>query len=470
MPYAKRGFLFKYFDKIVCGVVAALLLAGIAYTLLRAGGLPQEIRPERISAQLDRIRSRLQEPPAEIPREDIDVTQVQAAEAVPVRPNVFVWTLPVQYPAIKIGTEKEHVLQFNAPLGADTVHLERGQGLIDIIEHPVDGDFRKVRIRTKGWENVATVVGKSGDRAHIYPVVVDSTVSKTAYAPGEVAVSDQVGSVRLRFKPDERIESEEVEVDFYEVWRRDWSSPLNEYAYHATVEVAETTGREGRQPEEPTRQPAGTPSGMPSGMQEQMRRRIEAQIPEYARRGGMQRGGEEAAAAEREEGYLVWTDNEADPGQRYSYKVRTVGANTFPTRGEFSSPTDVVEVVGSVDFRFTITSETTNSVRFEVVKDFQQLGAKIEKFWVGVGDEIGGIESTAGREENYLTGAILVDFQSAAVNPETGRRSSRVIYADAEGNLRELWSKEVRAESLWEKAESGGRGGRDMPRRPMRGR
>lgn len=174
-----------------------------------------------------------------------------------------------------------------------------------------------------------------------------------------------------------------------------------------------------------------------------------------------QRSRRQQQEAEQEEGFVRWRDAEAEPGNRYSYKVRTVGSNTFPSKGEFSQPTGVIDVLAGVDFRFTLTGK--DNVRFEVVKSPAAGGPPTtETFWVNVGDEIGGLETdpVGNRVRNFLTGAVLMDFHRG-IRPDTGMRASRVIYADAKGNLHQLWQNQVRAPDLWERAGS-------APARPRR--
>ncbi|MGD2175374.1 MAG: hypothetical protein PVJ27_08230, partial [Candidatus Brocadiaceae bacterium] len=63
MPVAKRGFLFRYFDRILCGVVAVGLLACIAYAVKRAASLPEQIRPNKISNDLQVLQRKKETPP-----------------------------------------------------------------------------------------------------------------------------------------------------------------------------------------------------------------------------------------------------------------------------------------------------------------------------------------------------------------------------------------------------------------------
>ncbi len=225
MPSVKRGLLFKYFDKFLCGLVALGLLIGIVYALSRASSLPEQIRPQAVNANVDIIRKRLQaaaKPLAATVPSPASLENVASPPAV--RGHVMIWDLPRLYPPIKVGLDKDFVLQFTnsdnsaaAPLGEGTVTVQAAQGMappVDVIAHPVDGDYSRVKLHSRAYvgpDGVATanVVGYEGRIAHIYPVIVDSSVNKTAYAPSLNVASAQ-GTVSLEIVPDARIAQEGV--------------------------------------------------------------------------------------------------------------------------------------------------------------------------------------------------------------------------------------------------------------------
>ncbi len=227
MPSLKRGFLFKYFDKFICGLVALGLLVGVVYALGRASALPEKIQPQNVNPFVDTIKDKLNGPAHALTASVPKALNV-LAKAPAVRPNIFIWPLPVEYPPIKVGLNKEFVLQFKAPLGEGSVTVQAREPIIDIVEHPVDGDYSKVKVRSRGFEGQAAVVGYEGLIAHIYPVIVDSSVNKTAYAP-TLKVAGQQGAVTLNIVEDPKIADEGVVVTYYEIWRRDWSDPLGKY-------------------------------------------------------------------------------------------------------------------------------------------------------------------------------------------------------------------------------------------------
>ncbi len=138
---------------------------------------------------------------------------------------------------------------------------------------------------------------------------------------------------------------------------------------------------------------------------------------------------------------------------RYSYKARVIGNNTFPTEGEFCDPVKV-EVLPDIDFRFRLT--TADSVQFDVVKAAGANSATKATFWRGVGDAIGDIVNnrTTGEQVNYSTGYVLVDIQPTATQSNKPGPAGRVIYADAQGNLRVLWNGETKADDLWDRLKA----------------
>jgi len=382
MPSLKRGFLFTYFDKIICGVVGLGLLLGIVYALNRLGPLPAEIAPENVSAQINKLQQKLRQPSQTL---NVQLPELTVADQVPpapaVRPGVFIWPLPVEYPPAKVGLNKTFVLQFKAPLGKGTVTVQRNEVLLDIVEHPVEGDYSKVRVKSKSWPGEAAVVGYEGDRAHIYTVIVDPAVNKTAYPP-TIRVTSRQGAVSLELVEDDRIAEEEVEVLYYEIWRRDWSDPLGDYELINEVDLSGRALRGATAPV-PARRTTVTPRP-PAGGYTGGR----PPVPAWARTGAVPPGmvpgtmpgapRATAAPAPAEKKGIPWQDNTVEAGRYYSYKARAVGVNTFPTEGEFCDPV-IVEVLSDIDFRFTLTSR--DMVRFEVVKAAGNTVRK-QNFWV----------------------------------------------------------------------------------------
>ncbi len=454
MPSLKRGVVFKYFDKFICGLVALGLLVGVVYALSRASALPEKIQPQNVNSLVQTIKGKLSGAAHPLTADVPNVNAVNVlAKAPAVRDNMFIWPLPVEYPPIKVGLDKEFVLQFKAPLGEGTVTVQAKEPIIEIVEHPVDGDYSKVKVRTKSFEGQAAVVGYEGRIAHIYPVIVDSSVNKTAYAP-TLKVTSRQGSVTLKIVEDPKIESDGVDIAYYEIWRRDWSDPLGEYTLVDEVDQAgnSLSGSANTGPGARRMTARASSAARPAP--------AAARAPAYAGPAALARGRRPAArpgvggmgtgataTAEPEVPGIAWTDQNVTPGDQYSYKARGIGRNTFPTDGDYCAPVKV-EVMPDIDFRFRLT--TADSVQFDVVKAVGESAKKIS-FWRGVGDEIGNIVDN---NQNYLTGYVLVDIQPTATQSNRPGPVGRVVYADDEGNLRVLWSGETKADTLWERLKA----------------
>jgi hypothetical protein len=330
------------------------------------------------------------------------------------------------YPKVTVGRNKEFVLDFEAPLTVGTVSVttqgEGGGELIALVEHPVDDDYSKVKLESFTQEGTANVRAQAGDGStHRYLVAVDRNAGKTAYPP-EVKLSSTEDAIEVKIIPNEQNTTDEVAVVSYEVWRRDWSDPLASFELAANVRAEDIapTGRE--------RQPAGA--------------------------GFAPFGPRAPGRTQTQEAGLVWNDRTVDAGESYSYKVRTVGDNTFPAESEFSDAI-LIEASPSVDFKWT--SSSLDKVGCDIVKSF---GGQIDQknFWVRTGDEIGGVASggAAVGDLNFKTGFFLVDFHRQVILPGIGV-TDRMVYADESGDLHERLRGQTKTD-LWDKVGA--------PRRP----
>ncbi len=442
MPVQSQGFAFRYFDKILCAVVGLGLLVGIGYGLARNAAFAERVNPEEIARDLTELRRRQDESPpaADEPRlgEEVLGALRRVESPRPVR-DTMLPPLPYVYSEQRVPPEESFELRFDSPLAPGSVLVEGNEFALDILDHPVDGDYRRVRVASKRWEERASVVGMDGDVKHIHPVVIDSEVGRPPYPPVEVRIAERREAVRLEFEPDPRVAQEEVAIRNYEVWRRDWSDPVGDYALVAAVAPAARA-----EPDTLRRQP-GVPTDLPPGVPEEVlreMRRRQQPVRQPVR--------PQPQEAEPDEDDLVvsWMDRDVEPGRRYAYKVRTVGHNTFPTAGEFTDPL-TAEILPNIDFRFTMPG--VDGVRVEVARQTEDGRTLTERFWVAVGDEIGGVrrDRRTGDVQDFTTGYTLVDFHARATVPGTGVPSSRIIYADRDGVLRERYRNETRIEEFW---------------------
>jgi len=431
MPVSKSGFLVKHCEKIACGVVALGVLFALGYVAMRARSVSAIASPEQMAADLARIRSRLQQGGSARAQQapmyaDAVLRQFAYVERPATMPdNVIFPPLPYSYPPVVVGVDQEFELPFDAPLDRGSVRIEGDPDAVRLVEHPANGDYSRVLLKS-GEEGKATVVGSAGGTRHERPVVVDARAGKTAHPPQEVTVTGMLGSVLLTIVPNPQNKDEGVEVASYEVWRRDWEDPLGEYHKVGNVQVgagAGSAGLTGR-----TVGPAA--AGMPPG----------AMMPPGA---GFR--GPTAARAGQQAG-IQWQDLDVKAGERYSYKVRTVGANTYPPTSDFTDAKSV-RVQSDADFRFS--GSLPGKVNFEVAQRTER-GVVRGQFSTTIGDEIGGVYQPPGMgvAQNLRTGAVLVDVQRSVVKPGGGI-SDRAIYADADGNLLIRWRKEEGSPALW---------------------
>ncbi|MCK4282789.1 MAG: hypothetical protein KAX44_00625 [Candidatus Brocadiae bacterium] len=432
MPVARQSFLFQYFDKMICGVVALAILAAVVYAYGRAGRVARVAPPARVREDIRLIEDRMEEPgPPETFRKKDYVTAIlkrleqRAVPRTMPADGVIYPEPPESYEPAYVGIDGEFVLEFDAPLDKGSVKVEGEEGLVELMAHPDGDDYKKVRLKSGAGEGEVTVAGMAGGLRHQYPVTIDSKVGKSAHPPVEIEVTAAQRQVTVTITPDPRNEEDDVEVVGYEVWRRDWVDPLGDY------------------------RKVGDVGGAAGGVG------LMARTPMAFGPGGPFMGARMTAAgagAQVAAGTVAWPDADVTPGEKYSYKVRTVGANTYPEAGEFTEPY-LVEVAPELDFRFS--SSRPGETRFEVARLSSVGISERGTFWVSVGDDIGGVlTSMRGGVNNLLTGAVLVDFHRNVMLPERRLISDRAIYADSEGNLFEQFRWRRGTESqFWDAVE-----------------
>ncbi len=446
MPVVKHGFLFAHFEKIVCGVVGLGILVAIVFVMLQLNSLSKVVSPDKAKGELNVIREGMARPATPVTPKDYATAIAQRFESTPtpqpLRAQVFFPPTDQKYAPVTVAPGKDLTLTFRSALLPGSVTVVGTEGVLQIIRHPVGDDYKKVEVRSLK-EGEAEVEGDVGAVKHIIPVVVNSSAGKTAYPPSKVAVLSKMGGVTLEIQPNKQNDDQEVEVLGYEVWRRDWSDPLADYTKVGDTSSGEgvrptvgagpvlppvpagIAGMGGRGPSRPTG--AARPS-VPAGA-------VPAGLP------GMRGPGVAAAAVTG----VTWQDTNAAPGQRYSYKVCTLGSNTYPKASAFTDPV-LVEVSPNVDFRFS--RSAGGKVGFDVVKSEGGVVSK-ETFWVAEGDEIGG---TTKEKQTYETGDFLVDFHRGVILPGAGV-TDRAIYADRDGNLHVRVRNETKSD-LWAAAEA----------------
>jgi hypothetical protein len=480
MAKVQHGFVFRLFDKVVCALAVLVLLAGVVVAMQRSRSLPAGVDLAEVQTVLSDLDERMESSPPAVDAPNVG-PRVARYYQVPDPPGPVrdpsLAPLPAVYSVRQIGPSLDIELEFNAPLSPGSVKVEGDTHLLQIVAHPVGDDYAKVLARTNRWEGETTIVGMSGDVKHILPVAVNRDVGKTPYAPVDLAVDEQINGVVLAFRPHPGVEADGVQVSSYEVWRRDWTDPVGEYELVGSAgaaagkpekaEPAEAAPAPRAQPTAPAARPSA-PAPRRGGYGPQfdisqflppdiaaIRQRAVGgrQTPQGPRavREPRQRATQPAKPAKpkpaREPGTIIWRDRKAVPGHRYAYRLRMVGRNTYPIKGEFTDPI-AVEVFPSADFRFTLAG--TDSVRFEIVKETKPGNADRVSTWVALGDTIGLLRQGGG--PSFLTGCTLVDFHRLTTDPSTNLRSSRIIYADQDGLLHERYLNKTQSEELWQAA------------------
>lgn len=464
MPVQQKGFLFKHFEKIACGVVGVLLVVAVAYAFQRTGADQVNELTSRIQTLTSRLEDQMDDPP---PERDIPnlVEQWRASRAVSepgeVR-EIFWYPWPVYYPERRLAVGEEYVLEFREPLAPRPpvrVEDEEAEGEGDVITrivHPVGMDHSKVQVYTGNVSyGRAMIVGTVGNRLHRMPLVVDETVRERAEPPVDVAAEAQRGGLVISWMANEA-NTEGVIVEGYEVFRKRARDVTGQFR-----KVGEINVKAGE---------SGTRSS---------RTGREAGRDEMRPGGGMEPRPEEESEEESEERF-TWTDPIRSPGsvdrddgtdqvpesgvqpeEAYLYKVRTVAQESEPPTSVFSE-TVRATALPTVDFKFT--GQRGDQLRFEV-RVYRDGRVYEESCENRVGEEIGIFVEEEANVQNFLTGCYLVDFHPDAIRQQPFARS-RVVFVNRRGRVMTRWRDETRVQDLWdwepEDEETTGRGGR-MP-------
>ncbi len=436
MPVVKRGIIFAYFDKAICALVLVGILLAAVHTVRRTGTLARTAPPEEALEGLQAVRDKLARPAQEVAvrdfQDDILARFRSSAEPRTMRSDIFHRPAPQREGPTRVAPGSRFVVEFSSPLTEGSVRVSSGDALVRVIQHPVEGDYSRVALESTNSTGSAVVVGQGLSGRHEYRVVVDREGGKDAAPPAEVVVSGRQGGVELTIRPNPANRNKGVEVVGYEIWRRDWDDPLGSFRKVATA----TPG--GTAPAAPTRRGPTGPTGPTGGFGR-------PSMPGIAPWGGQQQRQQQQPRQPGGE-VVTWRDDGAKPGSSYSYKVRTVGSNTYPRASEFAEPI-LVKAAPNVDFRFLQASLA--EVAFEVAKRTGPQTAQRNQFWVGRGEQIGGIARTrSGEVINLLTDAVVVDFHSKIILEGAGV-TDRLIYADSEGNLHMRLRRESESEELW---------------------
>jgi hypothetical protein len=435
MPVQKKGFLFEHFEKIICGVVALCVLVSAVLALRRANALQRQAPSGPLKEMETRVTQAWNHPARPLPVPSY-LAGILKQETVPppltMSRDVTQPLLPVRLPLVRVAPGKEIILRFPRPLDRDSVPEKDAAGLLVRRVHPVGDDFSAVLVETGTTDGQTTIVGTVGQDTYEYPIVIDKQVGKVAHPPTAINVVSGGRQVVLRLMPNPLNDQESVLVVVYEIWRRDWNDPLGEYHKVGEVEPGQTVT------------PTASPAGAGRGYGEYGAEVMEPGGPygPAVAPGGLPR-------APAKPNYTEWVDYGVAAGQPYSFKARSVGENTYPAAGEYTEPI-MVRADPDVDFMFSRSG--LDKVGFDVISLIPGGYVARGSFWVGVGQEIGGVvaDSATGRVVSLQTQATLVDFHRAVLLPGVGV-TDRVIYADKDGSLKtRLRSQQV--SGLWKAA------------------
>lgn len=472
MPAEKKGFLFRHFEKIVCGAVALLLLLAIAVALKRTRGDEIAALTEGIEQTIDVLQQQLNVP---APQKDVQGYPKRLAERnrveEPGETKDVVWHMMEQYPDIWLGLEKDEILTFRDPIEPGTLKLTGGRDIVKIAEFPLDGDFARVKVTAATVEGSVKLRGKIGNVHVVQAIHVKEGVDARAQPPLELKAVARSDGILLRFLPNPA-NKQHVVVTKYQIWKKEARRIGAEFTLldEIPVKQAELSAK-GLEVLGESRMKA-TPGG--------------ARRPGIALRpdGGLAAGGEPrqggapgmwstpAAAGQgqsfwREEGRVgegltdeeeelsyAWLDRLVVPAEFYVYKVRAVAELSYPSDSEFTEEARV-ETLSDVDFK--LTSGSPRSLRFEVIVH-TGAGRLMGNFVNRVGDMIGGIkreETPRGRTFTpFLTGCYVVDYHPVREWRDGKLHSGRIIFVDSRGNLTMRWRGQPGQDELWLEPEA----------------
>lgn len=487
MPVAKRGLVFRHFDKAILGVAVLGLLAALVYGVKHTSDVRANIDLTAAERASQQIQQKMTEP-EEVPEPPDFVPEAESAlQSVPPPDEslrAFVFWPPVpdrSYEPLRVGTDREIVLDFHEPISPDSFSFVLPGAIPDplsVLEHPYEGDYSKVLVKTLPYPEARdtlsfTFVGRSGKVQHERPIILDRTVDKKPFPPVDVTVQVGTSFVELTFYENPAILGEDkaspkddVLVEYYEVMRKDVNDPLADFESVGRVRSGDTTM--GRRPGEfPEEFPDDFPfdDGPPPGFEEERppvedeRPRLEDLVPDEEDDRGKP---------------IVWADQTVQPGGVYIYKIRTVGRNTFPEKGDLYTEPIKVSMLPRFDIRLVRMSGGgfSGPIRADVqvlrvgrTEDMMRRGGADLQVraisGVAAGDAIDpvtvdaqGLPRTA-----WGTGITLLDCQRGVYRQADGRSvlSNRIIFVGPDGKIQERWEGQVleSTERLWSRVRGG---------------
>jgi len=466
MPVEEKGFLFQYFDKIICLVAVIALVLSALFALKRSrGGAVKEVVDEigRLERQ---IAIELQKPSSPLSSTDY-VDRARKRNVVPLAAPIedlvnYPWprTLAPEY----VGTNKTHVVKLSqeaigGTIAPDTVRIERPTDpqqavVLKNVSSHAEGDPCWLEVQTGEQEGETDVAFETTDgRTIIVLIRVDRRVGEKALPPLAFSVLNRRGGNVVTYRPNAANDASGVEVLKYEIHRKDLVGRAGGFrvVHEERVQEEERT----RKATAPVRRTIPTPRGRGSGsrfmtLEEEEQEAILRMLtqPPTMPLGPPQPQERVPTRDVRTADHgITWTDIDVRPGEEYVYKVCTFARYSQPRRSEF---TDEIQVTAPAEVDFRVTGASSSERVLTEVARHTQAGVLRGKFRNGPGDEIGGMAKTRlGTTTNLLTGAYLLDYHPRIIRSRPAVVGARIIYLDALGNVRMRWEREGVTRDLW---------------------
>ncbi len=421
-----KGLLLRYVDKIICGAVALFFIGTLVHVILlnMAGDM------DRMLAEMASHKETARRGLADVEDIEIEVDESAYREkwarwaSIPEMDiklqDVFWPVIPQDYPEQVVGTDREHYLDFEAPLdpGSISVSVIEGDDVLseyengEVFRHPADGDFSKVLIRLGSGEGKVRITATAGGRPHIKELTTDSSIRRQPAPPLALDFDDDFGQgrhvVKLYFESDPG-NKEGVIVKEYRIYRKRARDLLAEYERIDTVAVdTAELGEDGREKFEE---------------EDFSLTEVEYDTDSELLEDGTVR--------------YTWHDGNVDPDEIFLYKITAVGWQSRPEESEYSEMLRV-KTPQIVDFFFDRRvgrdDELSFGVALEIDGEFDR--TNITHF---VGDMIGRPVYEQRRLAFFDTESILLDFQREALRRRPTYAMGRVVYIDKWGDIAARW-------------------------------
>ncbi len=447
MSKDQKNFLFRHFEKMICGLVALGLVLTLAYVVIlnitsdlnevvdtiaeslniieTANADPDEDEIEVDRAMYEERWNRLVSPP---------LSQFEIRE-------VFWPASPQHYPEIAVQTEEEHLLEFYEPLeeGSVSVSVIEGEDVLspgedgELFSHPVHGNPSAILLYAGPGEGKVRITATGNGRPHIKEVTVDKSIRPQPLPPAGLTHDDGFNRgrqiVELYFEPNPANREKNIIVKEYRIYRKLASDLMADFQLVNTVDA--DPDLEGLSSEEIQRL---------KGVEEtnEDEEQIGWELPE-----------DEDTAVDPDVNEYSWLDRNIDSDEIFLYKVKAVGLESRPQESEFTE----VERVGTPPvLDFFVESERRGEMSVSVAVDFDGEFEYAEDLSFFVGDKIEKVDNDA--PVYFGSDIILIDFLDEALRRRP-YSSGKVIYIDRKGEIKEKWGgywstgKEGDAEDPW---------------------